>query len=75
MLDEALKMAEGRKIVEVEEKNQIIIDLEKEVNGLRNEVDCQGKSLIQLEGICEQIVIFCREDVELVSMIGKISHV
>ncbi|KAL6545817.1 hypothetical protein OROGR_009691 [Orobanche gracilis] len=127
MLDEALKTAEGRKIVEVEEKNQIIIDLEKEVNGLRNEVDCQGKSLIQskqevlqleaslqtekaemqelksqlveleshkqylledlrkasidkeyfvtqLEGICEKIGIFCREDVELVNMLGSEEH-
>ncbi|KAL6515342.1 hypothetical protein OROHE_018974 [Orobanche hederae] len=127
MLDEALKTAEGRKIVEVEEKNQIIIDLEKEVNGLRNEVDCQGKSLIQskqevlqleaslqtekaemqelrsqlveleshkqylledlrkactdkenlvmqFEGILGKIGIICREDVELVSVLEKISH-
>ncbi|KAL6517605.1 hypothetical protein OROMI_033306 [Orobanche minor] len=127
MLDEALKTAEGRKIVEVEEKNQIIIDLEKEVNGLRNEVDCQGKSLIQskqevlqleaslqtekaemqelrsqlveleshkqylledlrkactdkenlvmqFEGILGKIGIICREDVELVRVLEKISH-
>ncbi|KAK6135673.1 hypothetical protein DH2020_030590 [Rehmannia glutinosa] len=111
MLDEALKTAEGRKILEIEEKNQIIINLEKEVNSLRNEVESREKSLIQskhevlqlqaslqtkksemqelesekealvedvkkasidrehllaqLEGICGQIGILCREDVEL----------
>ncbi|KAK6156763.1 hypothetical protein DH2020_011011 [Rehmannia glutinosa] len=47
MLDEALKTAEGRKILEIEEKNQIIINLEKEVNSLRNEVESREKSLIQ----------------------------
>ncbi|KAK6135659.1 hypothetical protein DH2020_030596 [Rehmannia glutinosa] len=121
MLDEALKTAEGRKILEIEEKNQIIINLEKEVNSLRNEVESREKSLIQskhevlqlqaslqtkksemqelesekealvedvkkasidrehllaqLEGICGQIGILCREDVELGGMLGKLLHV
>ncbi|KAK6135479.1 hypothetical protein DH2020_030781 [Rehmannia glutinosa] len=121
MLEEALKTAEVKKIIEIEEKKQIIIYLETELNSLRNEVEFREKSLIQskhevlqlqaslqtkksemqelesekqalvedvrkasidrenliaqLEGICGEIGILCREDVELGGMLGKLSHV
>ncbi|KAI3445263.1 hypothetical protein Pfo_001928 [Paulownia fortunei] len=138
MRDEAFKTAEGQKILEIEEKKQIIANLEEEVNSLRKEVEFQGKSLIQsnqvalqletslqtkksemqelksqlgkerrcfeslleeleshkqalledlrkvsidrenllaqLEVICGQIGIFCREDVELMGMLVKMSQ-
>ncbi|KAL0422443.1 UNVERIFIED_CONTAM: hypothetical protein Slati_3267200 [Sesamum latifolium] len=137
-MDQGLKKAEGQKILEIEEKNQIIANLEKELNSLQKEVEFQGKFLTeskqvvlqleaslqtqksemqevqsqlgkesryfegllkeleshkqalledlkkasidreallaQLEGLCGQIGVFCGEDVALMGMLGKMSH-
>ncbi|KAG8368599.1 hypothetical protein BUALT_Bualt15G0062200 [Buddleja alternifolia] len=131
-LDEALKRVEGQKNLAIEEKNQIIAKLEKEVNALSKEVEFQEKTVVQtkqeietslqakklemeemksqfgderkcfkalleelesdkdvllqnlskasvdrekllaqFEGICEQIGVFCRDDVELTGMLTK----
>lgn len=57
MFDEALKEAECQKILEVEEKNRVIANLEKETNRLCEEVEFQEKSLLQ----STQVALRCEE--------------
>lgn len=57
LFDEALKEAECQKILEVEEKNRVIANLEKETNRLCEEVEFQEKSLLQ----STQVALRCEE--------------
>lgn len=55
MLDEALKTSQAQKTLELEEKNQIIANLEKEVKSLQMEMEFQGKSLVQSKQVALQL--------------------
>ncbi|KAK4438096.1 hypothetical protein Salat_0143700 [Sesamum alatum] len=59
-LDQGLKKAEGQKILEIEEKTQIIANLEKELNTLHKEVEFQGKSLTESKQVALQLAASLR---------------